>query len=327
MADARHQKVLRYIDIAKADGARLVMGGERPAGQRFERGFWVEPKLESSSTGLEVTPLSPAVGAQISGIDLRREQDEVIFDCIRRAWYDHNILLFRGQQLSAQDQVRVAERFGELAKLHNKPGNAGVTEHPSVMLISNIRQDGKLIGALPDGEMVFHSDQCYLEKPCMATMLYAIEIPSEGGNTLFADMYKAYEALPQEMKRRIANLKAMNVYDYEKNPTSRPIGNLDGTPAHAHPVVRVHPVTARKALFVNRLMTAYIVDLPRAESDEILQFLFEHQEQAHFVHEHVWTPGDLMLWDNRSSLHARTVFSPEERRLLRRVIIQHEHAA
>lgn len=282
---------------------------------------------ESSAAGLEIKPLSPAIGAQISGVDLRQAQDEATFERIRQAWYDHNILLFRCQELSAEDQVRVAEGFGELARLHNKPGNAGVTEHPSVMLISNVRQDGKLIGALPDGEMYFHSDQCYLENPCMATMLYAIEIPSVGGNTLFANMYQAYDALPGEMKRRIVNLKAVNVYDYGKNLTLRPTDDLGGAPTFAHPIVRIHPVTGRKALFVNRLMTAYILDLPRAESDEILQFLFEHQEQARFVYEHVWTSGDLMLWDNRCSLHARTDFSPKERRLLRRVIIKHEHAA
>ena len=272
----------------------------------------------------KIAPLSPAIGADIRGVDLTRELDETTFLRVREAWYAHNILLFTGQRLSLANQVRFAARFGELATIHNKRGNPGVTEHPSVMYISNVRQDGRLIGALPDGEMFFHSDQCYLERPCMATMLYAMDIPSRGGDTLFANMYAAYDTLPDDLKRRIQDRMAMNVYDYGNNPTQRPTADLDNVPAYPHPMVNMHPVTGRPALFVNRLMTTHIVDMPRKESDKILAFLFDHQEQSRFVYTHVWTPGDLILWDNRCTLHARTDFDASERRRLRRVIIQHE---
>jgi taurine dioxygenase len=190
-----------------------------------------------------------------------------------------------------------------------------------VMLISNIREDGKPIGALPDGEMHFHSDQCHQERPARASMLYAIEIPRAGGNTLFANAYKAYETLPDAIKRRIEGRKALNAYDYDSAATKRGTKVADGVPAYAHPVVRTHPATGRKALYVNRLMTVCIEGLPEQESDELLGQIFEHQERREFVYEHVWRPGDLLMWDNRCTLHARTDFSADERRLLRRVTI------
>ncbi len=199
------------------------------------------------------------------------------------------------------------------------------TYQPGVMLVSNIRENGKPIGVLPDGEMFFHSDQCYAERPTMATLLYAVEIPSQGGNTLFANMYAAYDSLPDETKQRLDGLTAMNVYDYATNATVRRPGvpaMQPDAPSYAHPVVRTHPATRRKALYVNRLMTDHIVGMPRADSDRLLETLFDHQEQRRFVYEHVWRPGDLIMWDNRCTLHARTDFPSTERRLLRRVIVQ-----
>lgn len=267
---------------------------------------------------IDIRPLSPAIGAELLGIDLAGDLDVETFDRLRQAWYDHNVLLFRGQRLSMEDQVRFAERFGELARVLQ---NAGRTDHPAVMLVSNVRKDGKIIGALPDGEMYFHSDQCYVERPCMATLLYAIETPSRGGNTLFANMYRAYDALPEAMRQRLEGLRAMNVYDYANNATVRVGASRKDAPAYAHPVVRTHPVTGRKALYINRLMTEHIVGLARDESDDILKLLFDHQEQPQFVYEHVWTPGDLLMWDNRCTLHARTDFSASEQRMLRRVTV------
>ncbi len=224
----------------------------------------------------------------------------------------------RDQVLSEEDQVRFAECFGAPAKTINV-NNTG--KHPAVMLISNIRKDGKPIGALPDGEMHFHTDQCYIEKLAAASMLYAIEVPSVGGNTLFANAYLAYETLPAEIKRRIDGRKAVNAYDYDYTSTMRGTRLRDGVPNYAHPVVRTHPATGRKALYVNRLMTIAIEDLPEAESDELLNFLFDHQEQRQFVYEHVWRVGDILMWDNRCTLHARTDFSSAERRLMRRITI------
>jgi len=214
--------------------------------------------------------------------------------------------------------VRFAERFGPLALSHTR---RYTTANPAVMLISNIRENGKQIGALPDGEMQFHSDQCYQEKPAMASMLYAIEVPSTGGNTLFANAYKAYETLPDDIKRRLDGRKALHAYDYDNASMKRGTQIKDGVPHFAHPVFRTHPATGRKALYVNRLMTIAIEDLPEAESDGLLDFLFTHQENPAFIYEHVWRVNDLLMWDNRCALHARTDFSNDERRLMRRVTV------
>jgi len=265
-----------------------------------------------------VRPLSPALGAEIVGIDLSKEIDDLTFAQIRDAWHDHLVILLRDQELSEEDEVRFAEKFGPPAVIHTKQF---VRNHPAVMLISNIREDGKPIGALPDGEMHFHTDQCHQERPAMASMLYALEVPSAGGNTLFANGYKAYATLPDAIKRRIDGRKALNAYDYDTASTKRGTRLADGVPSYVHPVVRTHPATGRKALYFNRLMTVRIEGLPADESDELLDLLFEHQERREFVYEHVWRPGDLLMWDNRCTLHARTDFSPDERRLMRRVTI------
>ena len=156
----------------------------------------------------------------------------------------------------------------------------------------------------------------------MASMLYAIEVPSKGGNTLFANGYMAYETLPAEIRRRIDGRKALNAYDYDNASTRRGTRVADGVPSYVHPAVRTHPATGRKALYVNRLMTVRIEGLPQDESDELLAFLFDHQEQRRFVYEHVWRLGDLLLWDNRCSSHARTDFPSSERRLMLRTTVK-----
>jgi taurine dioxygenase len=271
-----------------------------------------------TSAAFAVRPLSPAVGAEIIGVDLRDPIDDALAGKMLDAWHQHLVILLRGQTLTEDDQVRFAERFGPLARIHTPQF---LRSHPAVMLISNIREDGKPIGALPDGEMQFHTDQCHQEIPAKASMLYAIEIPSVGGNTLFANAYLAYETLPDAIKRRIDGRKALNAYDYDTAATIRKAEVPDGAPSFAHPVVRTHPATGRKALYVNRLMTRRIEGLPVDESEALLNLLFDHQEQPQFIYEHVWRPGDILMWDNRCTLHARTDFSADERRLLRRVTI------
>ena len=263
-------------------------------------------------------PLSAALGAEIIGVGLSEEIDDHTFAQIRDAWHRSLVILLRGQELSEEDQVRFAEKFGPPAVIHTKQF---VRNHPAVMLISNIREDGKPIGALPDGEMHFHTDQCHQERPAMASMLYALEVPSTGGNTLFANGYMAYETLPDGIKRRIEGRKALNAYDYDAAAMKRGTRLAEGVPSYVHPVVRTHPATGRKALYVNRLMTVRIEGLPAQESDELLATFFDHQERREFIYEHVWRAGDLLIWDNRCTLHARTDFSPNERRLMRRVTI------
>src|SRR3984893_3999977 len=157
--------------------------------------------LHKKPAAFAVQQLSPALGAEILGVDLRDPISDSLKQKFLDTWHEHLVILLRNQRLDEESQVRFAETFGAPAKTTS--GRAFSTKHPSVMLISNIREDGKPIGALPDGEMHFHSDQCHQEIPAKATLLYAIEVPSKGGNTLFANAYSAYEALPEDLKRRI----------------------------------------------------------------------------------------------------------------------------
>ena len=279
-----------------------------------------------SPSVIRMRALSPALGAEISGIDVSQPLADETFETILNFWYEHCVLCIPGQKIGEMDQVRFAERFGELATTqHEYESGIG---HPALMYVTNEKKDGKFIGALPDGEMFFHSDLCYRERPSTATMLYAMDIPSTGGNTLFANMYKAYDALPEETKQRLAGLKAVNSYE---PGTSAPMREIRAhTPvspsarSYAQPLVITHHATGKKSLYVNRLMTEYIVDMPRDESNTLLESLFDHQEQPHFIYEHRWTPGDLVIWDNRCTLHARTNFNANELRKLRRITIKGE---
>jgi alpha-ketoglutarate-dependent taurine dioxygenase len=277
--------------------------------------------LHQKPATFRVRQLSAALGAEIFGVDLRDPIDDSLRQKFLDTWHQHLVILLRNQTLDEDAQVRFAENFGPPAKTTSGRKFAGV-KHPAVMLISNIRADGKPIGALPDGEMHFHTDQCHQEIPAKATLLYALEVPSKGGDTLFSNAYAAYETLPEEIKRRIAGRRALNAYTTDT--TIRSAAYDDAKSSYWHPVVRTHPATRRKALYVNRLMTRAIEGLSRQDSDELLQTLFDHLEQPKFVYAHVWRPNDILMWDNRCTLHARTDFSAGERRLLRRVTIRGE---
>ena len=232
---------------------------------------------------MTVYKLAPAIGAEVGGVDLSGAIDDGVFADIERAWHKHGVLLFRHQKLDDMQQVKFAQRFGELADtLKQYEGTA----HPAIMYVTNEKKDGKYIGALPDGEMFFHSDMCYLEQPCMAAMLHAIAIPPDGGNTVFASMVAAYDALPDELKTQLEGRLAMNSYEpgYGASNVKARIetSGTTYTRSYAHPILRTHPATGKKSLYVNRLMTEYIVDMPRAQSDELLKLLFDHQEQQQF---------------------------------------------
>jgi taurine dioxygenase len=276
------------------------------------------------AASIDIKPLSPALGAAIRGVDVSQPLSPETFEIIRTCWYENGVVCIVGQKLDEMEQVRFGQYFGELAITQ---GEYAIGKgHPSIMYITNQKEDGKYVGALPDGEMYFHSDMCYVERPSMATMLYAMEIPSVGGNTFFANMYKAYETLPEETKKRLDGLKAVNSYEPGTSaPTAAMRTRSTPTPdarSYAQPLVCTHPVTGKKALYLNRLMTEYIVGMPRDESNALLESLFDHQEQAQFIYEHRWTPGDLVIWDNRCMLHARGDFDANELRKLRRITVK-----
>src|SRR5713226_4478708 len=239
---------------------------------------------------MRVAKLAPAIGAEVLGVDLSQPLEDAPFREIERAWHEHCIVLFRKQTLDDLQQVAFAARFGELA--HTLKAYEGGKLHPALMYVTNEKKDGKYVGALPDGEMFFHSDMCYLERPLSAAMLYAIALPPEGGNTVFAGMHAAYETLPTELREQLEGRLALNSYEpgYGTSNVQMRLRAPASPTAHsfAHPVIRTHPATGRKALYVNRLMTESIVGLPRAESDALLLRVFEHQERPEFQYEHRW---------------------------------------
>jgi taurine dioxygenase len=277
----------------------------------------------ATKTRFEVVPLTKHIGAQIRGIDLRKKPDDETVRAIYQAWLDHLVLIFPGQELSQEDFIRATGFFGELSAL-SRPAKyfpKGYSKLlPGIMMISNIRENGEPIGALPDGEMMFHHDMIHAEVPCKATLLYSVEIPSAGGNTLFASGYAAYDTLDPAIRNQLEGKKALHHYNY--GTTIR--GGKMGTEAFAefaHPVFRTHEDTGRKAIYVNRLMTVKVLDMPEDESDRLLNAVFDHAEKHEFVYEHVWHTGDLLLWDNRCSSHARTDFPSTERRLMLRTTV------
>jgi taurine dioxygenase len=281
---------------------------------------------------LSVKPLSPALGAEIAGIDLSKDLSAETVAEIVDAWHQYLIIVFRNQSLSEDEQIRFARHFGVLQQRGRPPGarnEVSKLKHPELtMLVSNIRENGKPIGSLADGEMHFHSDFCYVEKPAKGTFLYAIEIPSRGGDTLFLNMYKAYETLPAALKARAEGRKAVNAYHYESPTREVNAAKLDlsAHPHYAQPIVRTHPDTGRKALYVNRLMTWTVEGMNNEDGSALLDQLFAHIEQDQFIYAHKWRVGDLVLWDNRCTLHARTDFSDKEKRMLRRHVVAGDRA-
>jgi taurine dioxygenase len=275
-------------------------------------------------TAPQFKPLTKYIGYEVSGIDLREPVPPAAAAAIYQTWLDHGVLLFRDQQLEQEDLIRVTGIFGEFAPLgrpkHTLPSGFSKIL-PNIMLISNIRENGETIGALPDGEMLFHHDTIHRADPHKATLLYSVEIPTCGGDTLFASGTAAYDTLDPAMKQKLEGLRAVNYYVY--NSVKRDDKQaVDASSQAVHPVVRTHEETKRKALYVNRLMSVRIEGMEEAESDALLNSLFDHSENPEFVYTHVWRKGDLIVWDNRCSSHARTDFPADQRRLLLRTTVK-----
>jgi len=270
---------------------------------------------------LEIAPLHPLIGARVTGIDLHRPIAAGQARELRAAFARYAVLCLPGQKITPQDQIAFASLFGPVDANYRSQASAYDRQQPQrgVMLVSNIRKNGEPIGVLPDGEMHFHSDGMHRDRPYRATTLYAIKVPSQGGETRFAAMTAAYEALPDDIKRRLDGRMAHHVFNY--NETTRDKMRQDDPATSTHPVVRIHPDTGRKSLYVSRLMTRDIIGLDRSESDKLLAFLFDHSERPEFVYDHPWQPDDLVIWDNRCVNHARADFPPEQTRLLRRYTV------
>lgn len=281
-----------------------------------------------SKAGIKVQPMTRHCGAMISGVDLTKPLAPEQVAAIQHAWNEHLVLVFRGQQVSEDDQLRFAGYFGEpgnrkIAPDHLKDRSEGILQNnPKFLLVSNMKVDGKPVGAFGDGEMWFHIDSGYSARPYRYTFLYGLKLPSTGGNTMFASTYAAYEALPPELKTKLEGRKALHIHEYNRNKRVELAKDISQSPHFYHPVFARHPLTGRKVLFVDRLMTRAIAGLEPEESDAILEQLYEIVERREFIYEHEWQIGDFVMWDNIATVHARTWFPPEEDRLMRRCTIE-----
>jgi len=275
-----------------------------------------------------IQPIAGApLGADVVGLDLARPLGVEDFQRLHRAHLDHHVLVFRDQHITPAQQVEFSRRFGAL-QIHVLR-NFQLTGHPEVLIVSNIRENGQPIG-LGDAGHFWHSDLSYKETPSLGSMLHAQELPAEGGDTLFANQHTAWEALPDDLKREVEGLQAEHWYlaKYEelrqKNPFRPKLtqAQIDEVKPVNHPVVRTHPETGRKALFVSEHFTTRILGVPEERSRELLDALFDHSTRAEHVYRHQWRPHDMVFWDNRSLMHLAAGCPEHLRRKLYRTTIE-----
>jgi len=270
---------------------------------------------------LSFTPFDAALGARVTGLDITHiSPDEA--GQLHEAWLKYHVLVIHGPIVSEDQLVNFGACFG---KIENARRQSALASRPEIMVISNIRENGQAVGALPDGELTFHYDRIHQKVPNKAGVLHALEVPDAGGETLFADMCKAYETLPADMRQRLDGLTALNTYEYGQTHAENKKLAQDA-PTAVHPVVRTVPETGRKALFVCRLMTDRILGLSETESRELLDGLCDHAEDERFVYAHRWQAGDILVWDNRCAMHARRDFDGSQRRLMKRVTVGESRA-
>ena len=267
---------------------------------------------------MEISQLSDAIGAEISGVDLGNV-DPGTFERIRNVFHEHQILLFRNQDITIEDHIAFSQNFGPL-EVHISKDSLH-KDHDEILLVSNAKEKGKYIGVENAGDS-WHSDLSYMPEPSLGSLLYALEVSENGGDTEWLTMYDAYDTLPEKTKKRIDGLKARHSFNRYKNkrvgiPKQRQQDGKEryekiSPPDVFHPVVRTHPDTGRKALYVSPRFTIGILDGSEDEAQELLDELIEHTIQPKFIYHHEWKVGDLMMWDNRCTLHLACRGIPED---------------
>ena len=276
---------------------------------------------------LSVSPLTAAVGAEVSGVDLAQIGDAE-FVQVERAWHRHGALLFRGQKLTDDDLLTFSRRFGELDPPPvQEHGQLSPPGYPEIYVVSNVMDEkGQLLGALGAGEAVWHTDMSYLELPPDASMLYALEVPPKGGDTWICGMHAAWVSLPEPLKTQVGGRRIKHDGTYNSGGYLRkgvtPTDDPHKAPGAWHPAVISHPVTGVPALYLGRRRNSYVEGLSPAESDALLDEVWTAATQPQFTYEHRWRIGDLVLWDNRSTMHRRDPFDEQTRRVMHRTQIK-----
>lgn len=274
----------------------------------------------------QIIPSGQALGAEIRNLDLRNLSDSE-FDSIHDAWLNHLVVLLRAQQLTDEDLIRFSRRLGNLDWAPvQETGRRFVEGHPEIYVVSNVIENGVPIGSLGAGEAVWHTDMSYLETPPKASLLYALEVPRAGGNTYFCNMYLAYEHLPASLKRRASGLQVKHDGTYNSGGYVRQgltaVNDPVTSPGAYHPLVVTHPETGRRALYLGRRRNAYLGGLSLVESEALLDELWWYATRDEIVWHNEWQAGDVVLWDNRCTMHRRDPFDPQSRRILHRTQVQ-----
>ncbi len=274
-----------------------------------------------------IAPIDAPLGAEVSGIDVARTVEPSTRAALIDAWQQRLVLVLRGQRITDAELIAFSRNFGELDPPGPNPtGKPFHKEFPEINVISNVIEDGLPIGGLGDGEAVWHADMTYIENPPKAGILYSLEVPPSGGNTYFADMYAAYDALDDDMKDRIEGRIA--IHDAARNSAGMlrkgytEVTDVRETPGARHPLVRIDPGSGRKALFLGRRGGSYVLGLEVAESEDLLDRLWAHAGNMRFAMCHEWQVGDLLIWNNLSVLHRRDPFDPTSRRVMHRTQIK-----
>lgn len=270
---------------------------------------------------IETTPLSPTFGAEVHGVRISGDCDDATIDAVKDLWAQRKLLLFREQSPSEAELVAFSRRLGRL-EIHVRTEYLS-PEHPEVLYISNIKENGREIGILAENEVGWHYDQIYLPKPAVGSLLCAVKLPPEGGSTYFADLAAAYEALPEEMKDRLEGKRAIQSYEAFNRAYSVPTSKEQKkkTQDIDQPVIRTHPITGKPALYLCPGMTTRILGMTETESRETLDFLFDWIVLEEFVYQHDWRLGDCLIWDNACTMHRRDPFDPQYQRLMKRTTI------
>ncbi|MGA3681783.1 TauD/TfdA dioxygenase family protein [Pseudomonas graminis] len=275
----------------------------------------------------DVRPFAEKVGAEIVGLDLSRPLNDADFARVHQAHLDYHVVVFRDQHITPQQQIDFSRRFGVL-QIHVLKQFL-LANHPEILIVSNIVENGQPVG-LGDAGKYWHSDLSYKELPSLGSMLYAQELPSEGGDTLFADMHLAWNTLPEHLRKAVEGRNAVHSYtsrySHGHNADNwRPTlsaEQLAQVAVVSHPIVRTHPENGRKALFVSEGFTTHIVGLPEDESQAILAELYAHSVRPEGVYRHKWQENDMVFWDNRSLIHLAGGTPDHLRRRLHRTTIQ-----
>mgnify|MGYP001164043330 CR=1 FL=1 len=275
---------------------------------------------------MEITPISNAGGARINGIDLSEDVSPDDVAMLKKAFLDYGVLVIPGQELNEQDQLRFCNLMGGVASrgkpLQERVKDADAAYEGAVHMVTNLTKEGVPLGSFGDGEVWFHHDGSFKEIPYAATVLYGMSVTSVGGETVFANMYLAYDYLNPTLKQKIEGLEGLNIYDYASIGRVDLTKDVTGLNQWIHPLVIVHPDTGRKALFVSPLITARVEGVQQNESERLLTELCKYQENPDLIFEHKWEVGDVVMMDNRCITHARRDFPGGEPRLLRRTMIE-----